>query len=58
VTCAPGATTTRPGSTSEAREFVPYKFVRGNRVQMEQVGGLRQDKKAWHELTISHDGER
>ena len=42
----------------EEREFVQYKFVRGNRITMERVDDLRLDERTWHDLAVSHVGER
>jgi hypothetical protein len=39
------------------REFVLYKFVRGNRIRLSRVSGLRLDEDRWHELVIEHAGE-
>ena len=40
------------------REFVLYKFVRGNRVRLSRLEGLRLHDEHWHELVISHVGDR
>ena len=40
-----------------ARQLVLYKFVRGNRISLEQLSDLRLDDTAWHELVIEHLGE-
>ena len=39
-------------------EFVVYKFVRGNRVRLSRLSGLRLDHRQWHELAIEHVHER
>lgn len=39
------------------REFVLYKFVRGNRVRLDKLAGLRLEAERWHELTVEHVGE-
>lgn len=40
------------------REFVLYKFVRGNRVRLDKLSGLRLEADRWHELAVEHVGER
>ncbi|MGH9370740.1 MAG: hypothetical protein ACRD15_04340, partial [Vicinamibacterales bacterium] len=42
----------------DEREFVLYKFVRGNRVRLSRVSGLRLDDELWHELAIEHVNDR
>jgi hypothetical protein len=39
-------------------EVVLYKFVRGNRVRLDRVTGLRLDAQRWHELLVEHRGPR
>lgn len=40
------------------RQFVLYKFVRGNRISLASVGDLRLDDRAWHDLAVEHVGDR
>lgn len=40
------------------REFVLYKFVRGNRVRLSRLPNLRLSNSDWHELTVEHTSER
>jgi len=40
------------------REFVLYKFVRGNRIRLSRTSDLRLQEAAWHELSIEHVGDR
>jgi hypothetical protein len=40
------------------REFVVYKFVRGNRVRLSRLSGLRLDDASWHEVAVEHVGDR
>jgi hypothetical protein len=42
----------------EDGEVVLYKFVRGNRVRLERLSGLRLNEREWHELAIDHVGDR
>jgi len=42
----------------DAREVVLYKFVRGSRVRLGRQTGLRLNARAWHELTVEHQGAR
>ena len=42
----------------DEREFVLYKFARGNRIALEHLSNLRLDVALWHDLTIEHVGER
>lgn len=42
----------------EDREVVLYKFVRGNRVRLERLSGLRLNEREWHELSVDHVGDR
>lgn len=42
----------------EDREVVLYKFVRGNRVRLERLSGLRLNQREWHELAVEHVGDR
>lgn len=39
-------------------EFILYKFVRGNRIALSNLSGLRLDETLWHELTVEHRGDR
>lgn len=39
-------------------EFVLYKFVRGNRVRLARLAGLRLEITRWHELAVEHVGDR
>ncbi len=36
------------------RQFVLYKFVRGNRVSLDTVRDLRVDESEWHNLVVEH----
>lgn len=38
--------------------FAVYKFVRGNRVSLARLGGLRLDPSAWHEILAEQAGDR
>jgi hypothetical protein len=40
------------------REFGVYKFVRGNRIRLSRVSGLKLDDSGWHDLAVEHVGER
>ena len=40
------------------REFVLYKFVRGNRVRLSRLSNLRLSDSDWHELAVEHTSER
>jgi hypothetical protein len=40
------------------REFVLYKFVRGNRVRLSRLSNLRLSDADWHELAVEHTTER
>ena len=42
----------------DSHEFVLYKFVRGNRVQLSRLSGLRLNAALWHEITVEHVGNR
>jgi hypothetical protein len=42
----------------DSREVVLYKFVRGNRVRLARLTGIRLDPGAWHELAVDHVGTR
>ena len=42
----------------DSHEFVLYKFVRGNRVRLSRLSGLRLDAARWHDLTVEHVGDR
>jgi hypothetical protein len=42
----------------EDGEVVLYKFVRGNRIRLERLSGLRLNEREWHELTVDHVGDR
>ena len=42
----------------DEREFVLYKFVRGNRIALEHLSSLRLDETVWHDLTVEHIGDR
>ena len=42
----------------DEREFVLYKFVRGNRIALESLSDLRLDGAEWHELVIEHVRDR
>lgn len=39
-------------------EIVLYKFVRGNRVRLDRLTGLRLEARRWHELIVEHQGAR
>ena len=39
-------------------EFILYKFVRGNRVRLDRLPGLRLEAGRWHELAVEHVGDR
>jgi hypothetical protein len=41
-----------------SREFVVYKFVRGNRVRLSRLSGLRLDAAGWHDMAVEHVGTR
>ncbi|HEY8549574.1 MAG TPA: hypothetical protein VIL35_06445 [Vicinamibacterales bacterium] len=38
----------------DSREFILYKFVRGNRVRLSRVTDLRLKDDRWHELAVEH----
>ena len=42
----------------EDGEVVVYKFVRGNRIRLERLSGLRLNEREWHELAVDHVGDR
>ena len=42
----------------DSHEFVLYKFVRGNRVQLSRLSGLRLNAALWHDITVEHVGNR
>jgi hypothetical protein len=42
----------------DQREAVLYKFVRGNRVRLDRLAGLRLEPDRWHELLVEHRGAR